>query len=371
MNKLHNIKVIISGGGTGGHIFPAIAIANEIKERIKGVEILFVGASNRMEMERVPNAGYRIEGLPIIGFSRKLSIKSFTFFIKLIISLFKASGIINKFRPDIAIGVGGYASGALLYMASGKKIPTLIQEQNSYPGITNKLLKNRVNKICVAYDNMDRFFPVEKIIHTGNPVRSDIIDISGKKSEAISHFNLDENKKTILVLGGSLGARTINHSLIKDVSKLNSPDIQVIWQTGKLYIDEVNQALKDIDQENLIVSDFIGRMDLAYSAADIIISRAGAGTISELCLVGKPCILVPSPNVSEDHQTKNAMSLVNKDAALMVKDSDAAELLVDTTLKLLNDIEKKEVLSKNISNLKITDSAERIVNEIIKIIENR
>ena len=368
-DKKHNLKVIISGGGTGGHIFPAIAIANALKERIPEIEILFVGASSRMEMERVPKAGYNIIGLPIIGFNRKISLKTITFFFKLIVSLFKASGVIRKFKPDIAIGVGGYASGALLYMASWKNVPSLIQEQNSFPGITNKLLKNKVKKICVAYSGMEKFFPPEKIVLTGNPVRSDIIDLSGKKDEALKHFNLDKNKKTILVLGGSLGARTINQSLINNIDKFDIPGVQVLWQTGKLYIDDVRATMSTKEMKNININDFINRMDLAYTTADIIISRAGAGTISELCLVGKPCILVPSPNVSEDHQTKNAMALVDKNAAILIKDKKANKLLADATIQLMNDKQKSLSLSENISKLKITDSADRIVNEIMEIIK--
>ena len=282
MNNKNNIRVIISGGGTGGHIFPAISIANALKEADPAIDILFVGANNKMEMERVPAAGYKIKGLPIVGFQRKLSFKSITFFFKLFRSLLKANSIIKDFKPDAAVGVGGYASGALLYVAASKGIPSLIQEQNSYPGITNKLLKNKVKKICVAYSNMERFFPKEKIILTGNPVRSNILSISDKREEAIRHFSFDPDKKTLLILGGSLGARTLNQSLIKDLNKLAKSPFQVLWQTGKLYIDEANEALKSVDAPNIKAVAFIDKMDLAYAAADVIISRAGAGTISEL-----------------------------------------------------------------------------------------
>ncbi len=369
MNNNKNIRIIISGGGTGGHIFPAISIANALKEIDSSIEILFVGANNKMEMERVPAAGYKIEGLPIEGFQRKLSFKTITFFFKLFRSLIKANGILRKFKPDAAVGVGGYASGALLYVASSKGIPALIQEQNSYPGITNKLLKNKVKKICVAYSNMERFFPKEKIILTGNPVRSNILTISDKREKAIEHFSFDKDKKTLLILGGSLGARTLNQSLIKDIEKLAQSPFQVLWQTGKLYINEAKEALKDVNAPNIKAVAFIDKMDLAYSLSDVIISRAGAGTISELCLVGKACILVPSPNVTEDHQTKNALELANINAAVLIKDSEAKDKLIDKALSILNNEQQRKELGDNILKLKITDSAKRIADEVLSLIK--
>ncbi len=369
MSKNKNIRVIISGGGTGGHIFPAISIANALQKTDKTIEILFVGANDRMEMEKIPAAGYKIIGLPISGFQRRLTFKNITFFLKLARSLRKSASIIKEFGPDVAVGVGGYASGALLYMAARKSIPCLIQEQNSYPGITNKLLKNKANKICVAYDAMDRFFPANKIILTGNPVRQDILNISGKKEEAINHFNIAQGKKVLLILGGSLGARSINRSLMNEISKLAPGNIEVLWQTGKGYINEVQSVLKNTDSENIHATDFISRMDLAYAAADIIISRAGAGTISELCLVGKACILVPSPNVTEDHQTKNAMALVNRKAAVLVKDSHTEKELVDTALNLISDIESQSELARNIGTLALKNSAQIIADEVLKLVK--
>ncbi len=371
MNKKENIRVIISGGGTGGHIFPAISIANALQEEDSSIEILFVGANNRMEMERVPAAGYNIKGLPIVGFQRKITFKSITFFFKLFRSLFKASRIIKEFKPDVAVGVGGYASGALLYMAAIKGIPSLIQEQNSYPGMTNKLLKNKAKKICVAYPNMERFFPKEKIILTGNPVRSDILSIADKKKEGLEHFDFEINKKTIVVLGGSLGARTLNRSLIKDLDKLIKSDVQVLWQTGKFYINEVEEVLKTVDAPNIKAVAFISRMDLAYAAADVIISRAGAGTISELCLVGKACILVPSPNVTEDHQTMNALQLSNNNAAILIKDVEAGEKLVNEALNLISDKEASKKLSDNIYKMRLPDSAKLIADEVLQLIKTK
>jgi len=369
MSKQHNIRIIISGGGTGGHIFPAISIANALKEIDSTIEILFVGASDRMEMERVPAAGYKIIGLPISGFQRRLTLKNLTFFAKLFRSLHKASAIIKDFKPDVAVGVGGYASGALLYMAAKRKVPALIQEQNSYPGITNKLLKNKAEKICVAYSGMERFFPQEKIILTGNPVRQDILQIAGKKEEALDYFGLKKDKKVLLILGGSLGARTINQSLIKGLAGLSSENIEVIWQTGKIYINEVKAALEATPAANIHAMDFISRMDLAYAAADVIISRAGAGTISELCLVGKACILVPSPNVAEYHQTMNALALVDKGAAILVKDKDAETDLIGEALKLIADPQKQKELSVNIERMALKDSAKIIADEVLKLVK--
>lgn len=357
-------KIIISGGGTGGHIFPAISIANALKELVPEIEILFIGAEGRMEMEKVPAAGYDIVGLPVIGMKRKLSPENFTFIFKLLKSMKKVKAIIKDFNPDIAVGVGGYASGPALKAASKLKIPYLIQEQNSYPGVTNKLLAKKAEKICVAYDNMEKFFPKEKIIKTGNPVRQDIKDLEQKREEAFKYFNLSGNKPTILVVGGSLGARTINQSVSANLNLIIENDIQLIWQTGKTYIDTAKQDLEKFDTKNIFVSDFIYKMDFAYSAADIIISRAGASTISELCIVGKPAIFVPSPNVSEDHQTKNALALVNKNAALMIKDEEAVNNLIPKAINLLKDNEKCKTLSDNIKKLALPNSAEVIAKEI-------
>ncbi|MEA3445047.1 MAG: undecaprenyldiphospho-muramoylpentapeptide beta-N-acetylglucosaminyltransferase [Bacteroidota bacterium] len=368
MSEQNNIRVIISGGGTGGHIFPAISIADALKENDANIEILFVGANNRMEMERVPAAGYKIIGLPISGFQRRLTFKNLSFFFKLIRSLQKSSSVLKDFKPHVAVGVGGYASGALLYMATKRNIPTLIQEQNSYPGITNKLLKNKVRKICVAYQGMERFFPKEKIILTGNPVRQDILNLKDKKDEALTYFGIESNRKILLILGGSLGSRTINQSVIKSLEKLSSENIEVIWQTGKFYIDEARQSLKENPATNIHASDFIGRMDLAYAAADVIISRAGAGTISELSLTGRACILVPSPNVAEDHQTKNAMALVDRGAAILVKDIDSENDLIDKALHLFGNEKKQQDLSANIKKMALKDSAKIIANEVIKLV---
>lgn len=362
-------KVIISGGGTGGHIFPAIAIADTIKKKYPNAEILFVGAEGKMEMEKVPKAGYEIVGLPIRGIQRKLTLKNFSVPFKLISSLWKAKKLVKKMKPDIAIGVGGYASAATLRVASKQKVPTLIQEQNSFPGITNKWLAKRAKTICVAYDNLERFFPKEKIVKTGNPIRNAMVDIDGKKEAACEFFGIDPNKKTVLIIGGSLGARTLNVSLKKDLQKLIDQDVQVIWQCGKIYFNQLKEELgEDLTSKGVYLSDFIFKMDLAYAAADVIISRAGAISVSEVCLVGKPVILVPSPNVSEDHQTKNAMALVQENAAVLVKDVDANEQLVEQTLSLMSDESKMKTLSENITKLGISDAAERILIEIEKLI---
>lgn len=360
------LKVIISGGGTGGHIYPAIAVAQTLQKRLNNqVEFLFVGASDRMEMEKVPKAGYAIEGLWISGLQRSLSAKNLLFPIKVISSVVKSLGIINRFKPDLAIGFGGYASGAMMYAATLKGIPTMIHEQNSYAGITNKILKNRVNKIGVAYDKMERFFPANRIVKTGNPVRIDILQSGDKRDAAIHFFGLNPNRKTVLIIGGSLGARTINQSIEKDLELLNMAEINVIWQTGKLF--ESQKAANQDAGFCLKVAPFIYEMDFAYAAADIVISRAGALSIAELAIVGKPAILVPSPNVSEDHQTKNALALVEKDAALLIKDVDAKEELVPAVLGLLVDTVKQKQLSANIKALAITDAAERIVDELLAL----
>ncbi|MDR2010137.1 MAG: undecaprenyldiphospho-muramoylpentapeptide beta-N-acetylglucosaminyltransferase [Bacteroidales bacterium] len=362
--KDKKFKVIISGGGTGGHIFPAVSIANALKKLYPDVEILFIGAEGRMEMEKVPAAGYKIVGLPVIGMKRKLSKESFTFIFKLMKSLRKAKRIIKEFNPDVVVGVGGYASGPALRAACNLNIPCLIQEQNSFPGITNKLLAKKSAKICVAYDNMEKFFPAEKILKTGNPVRQDITELEEKRREAFEYFKLSENKPTILVVGGSLGARTINQSISKNLNLIIDNDIQLIWQTGKTYIETAKQDIKKTDTKNIFVSDFIYKMDYAYSAADIIISRAGASTISELAIVGKPAIFVPSPNVSEDHQTKNAMALTSQDAALMVVDSEAIEKLIPAAIELINNKEKQQILSENAKKFALHNSAEIIAKEV-------
>lgn len=362
------MRVIISGGGTGGHIFPAIAIANALKEIDKNVEILFVGAEGRMEMEKVPAVGYKIEGLWISGLQRRLTVQNLMFPFKLISSIMRSKKIIRSFMPDIVVGTGGFASGPLLRVATGMKIPALIQEQNSFPGITNKLLGKRVNKICVAYEGMEQYFPKEKIIITGNPVRQDILSLEGKKEKAINFFGLDSNKRTLLVIGGSLGARTINESIMSLLELLSQNNIQLIWQTGKGYIEI---AEKTFIKERGWVGAFITKMDLAYAAADIVVSRAGAISLSELALVKKPCILVPSPNVAEDHQTKNATTLVKKNAAILVKDSEAREKLGKEIISLVNDIQIQNKLSKNISKLAFPNSAEVIAKEVIKLVQSR
>lgn len=367
--KTENPRIIISGGGTGGHVFPAIAIANEIKKLKPDSEILFVGAEGKIEMEKVPKAGYPIEGLWISGFHRKLTLRNLMFPFKLLSSLWKANRIINRFKPDVVVGVGGYASGPTLEVASRKGIPVLVQEQNSFPGITNRLLAKRASKICVAYDGMERWFPKSKIVLTGNPVRQDLFkNLDQKRDEAIDYFGFEKNKKTIFVFGGSLGARTINNAMAANTELINNPDIQVLWQAGKLYIEEMSQSATAA-LNNVKVVQFIDRMDLAYAMSDIIIGRAGALTISELCLVGKPSILIPSPNVSEDHQTKNAMALVGKNAAVLVKDSDAKELIMKKALEVLNDEDLKKNLSENILKLKKENAAVEIANTVLSLIK--
>ncbi len=362
-------KFIISGGGTGGHIFPAISIANALKKRLPDAEILFVGALGRMEMERVPAAGYAIEGLPVSGFDRKNMLRNVVVLWNLLRSLLIARKIITKFKPDVAIGVGGYASAPILRAATAFGVPTVIQEQNSYAGVTNKLLSKKANSICVAYEGMDKFFPTAKIVLTGNPVRQDLFLVKPKTIEAYQFFKLDPNKKTILVVGGSLGARTINQSIIAGLSKLSKvEDIQVIWQTGKFYIKEARKATECHINTNVLLTDFVSRMDLAYSIADLVISRAGASSISELCLLAKPVILVPSPNVAEDHQTQNALALVRKDAAILITDVDAKLQLVDKALELIHSETKLNKLSENILKLAEKDSADRITEEIMKLL---
>ncbi|MEX6627072.1 undecaprenyldiphospho-muramoylpentapeptide beta-N-acetylglucosaminyltransferase [Tenacibaculum salmonis] len=359
-----SINVIISGGGTGGHIYPAIAIANEIKNRYPSAEILFVGASDKMEMQKVPEAGYDIKGLWISGIQRKLTFKNLLFPVKLISSLWKANAIIRKFKPDIAIGTGGFASGPTLMVAGKKNIPTLIQEQNSYPGITNKLLSKKASKICVAYDNLERFFSKDKIIKTGNPVRQDLLSVQTKVSEGKTFFKLDSSKKTILILGGSLGARKINQLIESNLDFFKEQNVQLIWQCGKLYIDDYKQYNT---LENVQVHTFLNKMDLAYAAADFIISRAGASSVSELCIVGKPTIFIPSPNVSEDHQTKNAKSIVDKHGAILVAEKELATF-PKVMEALLKDEEKQHSLSENIKALALPNATNHIVNEIEKLI---
>lgn len=361
-------KIIISGGGTGGHIFPAIAIANEIMKRNPKAEILFVGAEGKMEMEKVPQAGYEIIGLPIRGLQRKLTFSNFLLPIKIIQSLLKARKTIKRFKPQLVVGVGGYASGPTLLAASWRKIPTIIQEQNSFAGKTNIILAKKAHKICVAYTGLDQFFPKNKIVLTGNPVRNQMVDIANKKEAAIQHFNFSSNKKTVLVIGGSLGARTLNNALLKGLSSLQEKNIQVIWQCGKLYKKALDQKLETHNKNDLILTDFIASMDLAYAAADIVISRAGAISVSELCLIGKPTLLVPSPNVAEDHQTHNAMALVNENAAILIKDKVAEIDLIPAVINLLSDDEKQKELSSNITKLAKPKATEDIVNTLIDVL---
>ncbi len=365
------LRIIISGGGTGGHIFPAVSIANAIIELRPDAKILFVGAEGRMEMQRVPDAGYKIIGLPIAGFDRKHLWKNIAVLMKLARSQWKARSIIKNFRPQVAVGVGGYASGPTLKTAGMMGVPTLIQEQNSYAGVTNKLLAQKARKICVAYEGMEKFFPGDKIIMTGNPVRQNLTKDMPSKDEALRSFHLQSGKKTVLIVGGSLGARTINNTLIAGLSviKANS-DVQFIWQTGKFYHPQVMEAIKATGElPNLFVTDFIKDMAAAYAAADLIISRAGAGSISEFCLLNKPVVLVPSPNVAEDHQTKNALALVNKQAAIYVKDSEAENTLLNIALATVTDDRKLKELSENIAKLALPDSAKIIAQEVIKLAE--
>jgi len=363
-------KVIISGGGTGGHIFPALAIANEIKNRNPDADILFVGALGRMEMEKVPAAGYKIVGLPVIGLPRKPGFKLITFFIRLIRSSSKARKIIKEFNPQVAIGVGGFASGPLLKAATKKNVPSLIQEQNSYAGITNKLLGKRVNTVCVAYGNMERFFPSNKIVYTGNPVRENLIQKTAKREEGIKFFELKEDDKVVLILGGSLGARSINHAVLKNIESIRKSQVKVIWQTGAIYFNQIEEELQGKKPENLQIHKFINRMDLAYTAADVVVSRAGAGTISELCLVGKPAILVPSPNVAEDHQTKNAMALVENNAALMIPDNEIEKKLFVEAFEIVTDEIRCKQISEKIGELSKPDATKQIVNEVEKLLKN-
>lgn len=363
-------RVVISGGGTGGHIYPAIAIADEIKKRNPRAKILFIGASGKMEMEKVPQAGYKIEGLRIVGFQRKFTFSNFLLPFKIAKSLWKARKLLKKFKPQLVIGVGGYASGPTLQMANLLNFPTLIQEQNSFPGKTNKWLAKRAKKICVAYENMDQFFPSKKIVLTGNPVRKEFHTGGDLRTEGMNYYKLDPTKKTILIIGGSLGAKTLNRSVVRSIEAIKAADVQLIWQTGKHYYSNLLEELHGVDMTNIHLMQFINRMDLAYAAADIIISRAGAISVSELSIVGKPAVLVPSPNVSEDHQTKNAMALVKKGAAILVRDSEAREKLFPEALKLINDVEKCEALSKAIKSLEKPEATQEIVDVCEKIVNH-
>jgi len=363
-----DLRVIISGGGTGGHIFPAISIANAIKALRPEAQILFVGALGRMEMQRVPAAGYEIKGLPICGFDRKNLLKNFKVLYKIWKSQRMAKSIIKNFNPQVAVGVGGYASGPTLNKAAAMGIPCLIQEQNSYAGVTNKLLAKKAEKICVAYDGMERFFPADKIFKTGNPVRQSLLETTVSHEDAIRSFGLDPAKKTILLVGGSLGARTINESVLQHLDLIRDSGVQFVWQTGKYYHASIMEQLqKEGQPDNLIVTDFISDMGVAYKAADLVISRAGASSISEFCLIGKPVILVPSPNVAEDHQTKNAMALVNVKAAIYVKDSEASKLLLPLAIDTVKDEEKLASLKEHILKLALPDSAEIIAKEVIRL----
>jgi UDP-N-acetylglucosamine--N-acetylmuramyl-(pentapeptide) pyrophosphoryl-undecaprenol N-acetylglucosamine transferase len=365
------MKIIISGGGTGGHIFPALSIAGEIRKREPDADILFAGAEGRMEMQRVPAAGYKIIGLPVEGFKRKLSPRNFIIVYKLVVSFFKAWKIIRNFQPDIVIGVGGYASGPVLAVASIKKIPFVIQEQNSYAGITNRMLAPKAKKIFVAYTGMEKFFPASAIVFSGNPVREELITKKPHINEAYEYFNIRPGRLVILILGGSLGARTINNSVLTHLEEIENNDVQVIWQTGSLYKESINEKIGNRVFRNLKYTDFISRMDLAYAVADVIISRAGAGTISELCCVGKPVILIPSPNVAEDHQTKNAMAMVQKDAALMIRDNESEATLIPEAMTLVKDEKLKKALSKYCAEMALPDATRTIADEIFKIIKAR
>jgi UDP-N-acetylglucosamine--N-acetylmuramyl-(pentapeptide) pyrophosphoryl-undecaprenol N-acetylglucosamine transferase len=364
-------KILISGGGTGGHIFPAIAIADALKEKFPRADILFVGAKGRMEMEKVPLAGYHIEGLWISGFQRSLTFRNLLFPIKLIVSLIKAGKIISDFKPEVVIGVGGYASGPIGQMAVKKKIPLVLQEQNSYAGVTNKILAKKASKICVAYEGMGKFFPKDKLVLTGNPIRKNVIDISGKREEALQYFELNKSKSVVLIVGGSQGARSINESVNNALELFVSNDLQLIWQTGKPYAPTARKVILEKlnanDKKMVKVQEFINRMDLAYAAADIVVSRAGAIAISELCAVAKPSILIPLPSAAEDHQTKNALALADKDAAIHLKDADAPLELALEMIELAKDEEKKKQLATNIKKMAIPDSAAKIADEVIEL----
>lgn len=368
MAKKENLRLIVSGGGTGGHIFPAVSIANAVKKLHPEAEILFVGAEGRMEMQRVPAAGYKIVGLPIAGFDRKNMFKNIAVLWKIMKSQMMARKIIKDFRPMAVVGVGGYASGPTLKMAGSMGIPTLIQEQNSYAGVTNKLLAKTARKICVAYEGMERFFPKDKIIMTGNPVRQSLLDAKISKAEAVTSFALNPDRPVVLIIGGSLGARTLNESVLGNLDEIRKSGVQFIWQTGKFYSDEIKRRLaKETTVENLHVTDFISNMDAAYSAADLVISRAGASSISELCLLKKPSILVPSPNVAEDHQTKNALALSTRDAALLVKDIEAKDVLIKMAISTVKDSDRLSKLGENAGKMAFHNSADIIAEEVCKL----
>jgi UDP-N-acetylglucosamine--N-acetylmuramyl-(pentapeptide) pyrophosphoryl-undecaprenol N-acetylglucosamine transferase len=369
MNQQKHNRIIISGGGTGGHVFPAISIANALRRIDCNLEILFVGAEGRMEMERVPQAGYEIKGLPIAGFNRRNLLKNFSVLVKLVRSLGMAKSIIMEYKPDVVVGVGGYASGPVLRQSIRNNIPVLIQEQNSYAGITNKMLGKHCSVVCVAYDGMDKYFPSDKIVKTGNPVRHTFEDLDKIRPEALEYFSLDNDLPVVLVLGGSLGAGGINHGLSRNLRIMADSRCQWIWQTGKNYFEQVKTRVSEVSATNIYVNGFIDRMDYAYSAADVIISRAGAGTISELCLVGKPVILVPSPNVAEDHQTKNAQALYRKNAAILITDDEAPGKLVPEVLSLVGDDQRQSRLSENIAGMADRDADVRIAEEIIKLMK--
>lgn len=369
MKKEKPYRLIISGGGTGGHIFPAIAIANEFRQRYPDAQILFVGAQGKMEMVRVPEAGYKIIGLWISGIQRKLTWRNLLFPFKLVFSYLRAVTILQRFKPHAVIGTGGYASGPIMMAATRLGYATVIQEQNSFAGLANKQVASRVRKVCVAYEGMENYFPKEKIVLTGNPVRKDLLEIDSKRSKALNHFGFDANKKTLLIIGGSLGARTINKSILKNIEKLQETEVQIIWQTGKSYYASCKEALSKYDLRRVRLYDFLKEMDLAYAAADVVISRSGALAVSELCIAGKATILVPSPNVAEDHQTKNAMALVNKEAAVLVKDIDAMKNLVDTALTVLFDEVRCQRLQTNIKALARPGATNDIVNQIEELIK--
>ncbi len=359
------MKVIISGGGTGGHIFPAVSIANALKEADSSIEILFVGAEGKMEMEKVPAAGYKIVGLPVAGFQRRLTLKNVTFFFKLAASMLKAGKVVKQFNPDMVVGVGGYASGPVLRVATRRNIPTIIQEQNSFPGVTNRILSQKVNKICVAYPEMERFFPESKIILTGNPIRQNLLKVVSRE-EAAGYFGLDPNKKVVFVTGGSLGARSINEGMLAGYQKLNEEGVQLIWQTGKYYYEQIKSTVEE--NSNIKIMAFVDRMEAAFSLADVVVSRAGASSISEIALLGKATVFVPSPNVAEDHQTKNAMALVKEDAAEMVADKNVSKDLVSKVLKLLKSDGHLMQLQTNVKKFAKPDAAKHIVEEMFKIL---
>lgn len=369
MSSTKPYRFIISGGGTGGHIYPALAVANEIRSRYADARIIFVGAKGKMEMTKVPEAGFKIVGLWISGLQRRITLDNVLFPLKVIYSFIAAKRIVKTYKPDAVLGFGGYASGPMMFAANSLHVPSLIQEQNSYAGLTNKKFGKKAKRICVAYDGMDKYFPANRIAMTGNPVRRDILDISSKRDAAYTHFELDADKKTILVLGGSLGARTINNSVLGELDKIVKNGYQVIWQTGKFYYEDIKTRAKVYDLTNIRIVEFIKEMDLAYAAADVVISRAGALSISELCIVGKPVVLVPSPNVAEDHQTKNAAALTAIGAAVMVTDNRAKDHLVEEVIELLKDESHQKELSKNIKTLAKPNAAVEIVDELMEIIK--